>query len=131
MYLSKNIRHLRKKQIWTQTDLGEQLGVKKETVSAYERGTGIPSFDVLTKLTQIFQVSYDDLILRDLELEGIPKPEAAAEQLAVVEEKSRMELRLIELLEQRVHELEREIAKKMPGVAHELGIKEQGGAEGE
>ncbi len=46
----------------TQRVLSERLCVTKATVSAYETGVRLPSYDVLIKLSYIFHVSTDYLL---------------------------------------------------------------------
>lgn len=53
---------LRKQNHMTQQVLSERLCVTKATVSAYETGVRLPSYDVLIKLSYIFHVSTDYLL---------------------------------------------------------------------
>lgn len=46
----------------TQQILSERLNVTKATVSSYETGIRLPSYDVLIKLSYIFHVSADYLL---------------------------------------------------------------------
>lgn len=118
MYLSKNIKVLRKSQKLSQSEISEALGVNSSSISMYEGDKSVPSFDVLLKMSEIFGVSLDDLVFRDIENEGL-----SGSPKAVPEAKDATEDRLITLLEQRVKMLEREIARVMPDVAEELGIE--------
>ena len=60
--LADNIRDLRTAKKLTQSELAERVGVTKGTISAYEVGTRLPSYDILIKLAQIFRVSTDNLL---------------------------------------------------------------------
>ncbi|MCM1329282.1 MAG: helix-turn-helix domain-containing protein [Ruminococcus sp.] len=53
---------LRKQNHMTQQVLSERLCVTKATVSAYETGMRLPSYDVLIKIAYIFHVSTDYLL---------------------------------------------------------------------
>lgn len=131
MYLTNNIRHLRKTRKWTQDELADKIGVTSASISAYEKAKTMPSIDVLIKLSSAFQVSVDSLVLNDLELEGISKSKGVIFEPQSREDKNKFQDRFIELLEHRINQLETEILKKLPEVAKELGIenKEQREAE--
>lgn len=58
----KRLSELRKQNHMTQQVLSERLCVTKATVSAYETGVRLPSFDVLIKIAYIFHVSTDYLL---------------------------------------------------------------------
>lgn len=46
----------------TQSDLAERLGVTKSSISSYENGSRLPSYDILLKIARIFKVSTDILL---------------------------------------------------------------------
>lgn len=46
----------------TQATLAKRVGVTNATISAYEVGARVPSFEVLIKLAQLFHVSTDNLL---------------------------------------------------------------------
>lgn len=62
--IGKRIAQLRKQNGWSQTDLAEKLNVTDKAVSKWERG-GMPSVDLFPKLSKIFNVSIDYLMLGD------------------------------------------------------------------
>lgn len=64
--LSTNLKHLRLKHQYSQTDLAEKLGIARTTLGDYERGKTEPSLQMLTKLSQIFDVDIDSFITLDL-----------------------------------------------------------------
>lgn len=70
MTLSKNLKFLRKQKGFTQEGLCEKLGIKRTMISAYEDGRSEPKLAGLQTLAEIFAVSIDDLLNRDLEKEG-------------------------------------------------------------
>ena len=66
MVLGYRIRRLRKEKLLSQEELGKLLGVSKVSVSGYENGTRTPSIDILTKLVDVFSVSADYILGREI-----------------------------------------------------------------
>lgn len=66
MILGYRLRELRKENKMSQEDLGKLLGVTKVSISGYENGTRVPSLDVLQGILDVFQVSADFLLGREL-----------------------------------------------------------------
>lgn len=60
--IAKNIKLLREAQNMTQAELADRVGVTGATISTYEVGTRMPSYDVLISLARIFRVSTDSLL---------------------------------------------------------------------
>jgi transcriptional regulator with XRE-family HTH domain len=60
--LGKRIRAARKALRYTQKQLAARLGVSGSTISSYELGDTLPSLDVIEKLADIGNVSYDWLL---------------------------------------------------------------------
>lgn len=60
----KNLRRLRLARGYTQEELGKLLSVQKSAISKYERGTVVPTADILLRLSDIFGVSVDVLLGR-------------------------------------------------------------------
>jgi transcriptional regulator with XRE-family HTH domain len=71
MYLSQNLKYLREKKGMSQDELGEELGVIKQTISSWENSKANPSIETIVKLAEYFGVSLDELVLKDL---TPPKP---------------------------------------------------------
>ncbi|MFN8492549.1 MAG: helix-turn-helix transcriptional regulator [Caldilineaceae bacterium] len=67
--LGEKLYTLRKQQGLTQMQLAELLGIKYSHVGKMERGQRLPSLEVLAKLMEIFNVSCDQLLMDDRELE--------------------------------------------------------------
>lgn len=61
-HFALNIKNLRIEHGMKQTELAEKLFINKSMISAYEKGTRMPSLDVLIQLTNIFNVSIDFLL---------------------------------------------------------------------
>lgn len=66
MILGYRLRELRKENKMSQEDLGKLLGVTKVSISGYEKGTRIPSLDILNGILDVFHVSADYLLGREL-----------------------------------------------------------------
>lgn len=66
MFLGYRLRELRKEKNMSQEDLGKILGVTKVSISGYEKGTRIPSMETLTNILDIFMVSADYLLGREI-----------------------------------------------------------------
>lgn len=59
---SEKLKGLRVAKGMSQKDLAEKLGVAKSAVSFYENGERFPSYDVLIKISRIFNVTTDYLL---------------------------------------------------------------------
>jgi transcriptional regulator with XRE-family HTH domain len=57
-----NLKVARVKKQYTQTDLAVKIGVSLTTVSSWEIGRGKPSMDNLIKLSNILEISIDELV---------------------------------------------------------------------
>lgn len=66
MYLSNNIRYFRKRLGLNQIAFADLIGAKRNTISDYERGRSNPSIDLIRKMAELFKVSLDDLIEKDM-----------------------------------------------------------------
>lgn len=78
--IGKFIAELRKEQGLTQEQLGEKIGVTNKTVSRWETGTYLPPADVLLFMSEIFDVSVNE-ILSGKRLTAEEYKEAAEENL--------------------------------------------------
>jgi transcriptional regulator with XRE-family HTH domain len=61
-----NLRYLRKLRGWTQEEFANKLKIKRSLVGAYEEERAEPRLDVLENLCNIFKLSLDELLLKDL-----------------------------------------------------------------
>lgn len=59
---AKNIKNLRKELGLTQTELANKIYINKSMISAYGKGTRMPSLDALISLSEILNVSIDFLL---------------------------------------------------------------------
>lgn len=60
--LNKRIKKLRTDKGWTQTELGDKLGIMKQQVYKYESGENIPPTLKVIKMAKIFKVTIDWLL---------------------------------------------------------------------
>ena len=59
---SEKLKDLRTAKKMSQKDLADKVGVAKSVVSFYESGDRFPSYDVLIKISRIFNVTTDYLL---------------------------------------------------------------------
>lgn len=77
---------LRRQAGLTQEALGEKLGVTNKTVSRWENGNYMPDIDTLQLLSQIFQVSLNELLAGERLTEEAFRQKADENLLAVAKE---------------------------------------------
>ena len=73
MNLGQRIYELRTQKDLSQGDLAEALDVSRQSISKWETGSSVPELDKLIKLSQLFGVTLDELIL-DKQPEAAPPP---------------------------------------------------------
>lgn len=59
---SNNLKTLRQEKKLTQKQLAATIGVDQRTVSAWENGVCEPSYELLSKLCEIFDQTFDDIL---------------------------------------------------------------------
>lgn len=60
--LKNNIKHFRKLNNMNQEQLANLLHVTKASICCYEHGTRTPSLEMVVKLSEIFNVTLDELV---------------------------------------------------------------------
>lgn len=70
MEVSEKIRILRNRSGITQQQLAEVLGVQRNTITQYEAGRIVPSSKSLKKIADLFSVSIDFLMNKELEIQA-------------------------------------------------------------
>lgn len=63
MDIAKRLQVLRKKAGYSQEQVAEMLGISRQAVSKWESGQGKPEIDNIIKLTKIYNVSSDYILL--------------------------------------------------------------------
>ena len=74
MDISERLQELRKKEGYSQEQVAEMLGLSRQAISKWESGQGKPEIDNIIKLTEIYHVSADYILL-GTEKVSVPVPE--------------------------------------------------------
>lgn len=70
MFFKENLKFLTQKGICNQNQLSQKLNCTRQTINSYITGKGEPSFDKLIVISQIYNVTIDNLLLKDLSSES-------------------------------------------------------------
>jgi transcriptional regulator with XRE-family HTH domain len=62
----QNLKYLRKLRGWTQEEFAVKLGIKRSLIGAYEEERADPRLEVLEVVCEIFKLTLDELLLKDL-----------------------------------------------------------------
>ena len=62
----QNLKYLRKLRGWTQEEFANKLQIKRSLIGAYEEERADPRLDVLEIVSDMFKLSLDELLLKDL-----------------------------------------------------------------
>ncbi len=62
MTFSEKLMELRRSRGWSQEQLGERLGVTRQTVSKWELGETTPEMEKLSAMSELFGISLDELV---------------------------------------------------------------------
>ena len=65
-----NLKYLRKLRGWTQEEFAGKLNIKRSLLGAYEEERADPRLDVLEIIGDIFKLSLDELLLKDLSIQS-------------------------------------------------------------
>ena len=65
-FAGKNLRYLRRLRGWTQEEFASKLKIKRSLLGAYEEERAEPRIEVLENIGNIFKLSLDELLLKDL-----------------------------------------------------------------
>ncbi len=65
-----NLKHLRKLRGWTQEEFANKLNIKRSLIGAYEEERADPRLDVLEIVADMFKLSLDELLLKDVSNTG-------------------------------------------------------------
>lgn len=66
----QNMKYLRKLRGWTQEEFATKLGIKRSLIGAYEEERADPRLDVLEIVSDLFKLSLDELLLKDVSNTG-------------------------------------------------------------
>ncbi len=70
MELYEKLYEYRKNNNWSQEELAEKMEVSRQTVSKWESGKTIPELNKLIKLSEIYNVTVDELVKDNIKLNG-------------------------------------------------------------
>jgi len=65
MYFGTQIKKLRNSRKLTQEQLAQKLNVSRQTISSWENNRNLPDLEMVVHISQIFELSLDQLILGD------------------------------------------------------------------
>ncbi|WP_282154496.1 helix-turn-helix domain-containing protein [Cytobacillus gottheilii] len=68
MVFGEKLKIERKNRGWSQEELAEQLFVSRQSVSKWENGQNYPSIEIIIRLSDLFEISIDELLRSDEEL---------------------------------------------------------------
>jgi transcriptional regulator with XRE-family HTH domain len=63
---NQNLKYLRKLRGFTQDEFAQKLSIKRSLVGAYEEERAEPNYEVLETVSDLFKISIDDLLRKDL-----------------------------------------------------------------
>lgn len=81
MSISERLHELRKQAGYSQEQVAEMLEISRQAVSKWESGQGKPEIDNIVKLTEIYNVSADYILL-GTERESVPVPVPVKKELS-------------------------------------------------
>lgn len=62
LLISKYLQVLRKKHKLTQEDLANKLSISRQAISKWETGSTLPDLDILLKLSNLYQMTINDIL---------------------------------------------------------------------
>lgn len=65
MTFGEKLQYLRKEQNWTQEQLADRIGISRQSLSKWELGAATPDTEHVVRLSRLFGVSTDTLLLND------------------------------------------------------------------
>lgn len=74
MDMAERLQELRKKANYSQEQIADMLGISRQAVSKWESGQGKPEIDNIIKLTDIYDVSSDYILLGKEDKKAIAQP---------------------------------------------------------
>lgn len=60
--IGTRIHELREDKMLSQSELGKLLSVSQDTIPLWEKSKSLPPIDIIIKLSELFEVSYDYLL---------------------------------------------------------------------
>ena len=72
--ISMNLKRLRKEHQYTQENVAEKINVSRQSIAKWESGESNPDIDSLIKLSNLYNVSLDNLVNHSEDKSGIGIP---------------------------------------------------------
>lgn len=85
MKFNEKLIELRKTKGLSQEELGNELGVSRQTISKWELGQSYPDFQKLVLLSDFFDISLDKLI-KDIDLDDVRENNLSNEKISKIYE---------------------------------------------
>ena len=77
--IASRLQKLRKEKGYSQEELADKLGISRQAISKWERAEASPDTDNLIMLAKLYNVSLDDLLKSDEELDELRKDKVEQE----------------------------------------------------
>lgn len=74
MDMAERLQELRRKANYSQEQIADMLGISRQAISKWESGQGKPEIDNIIKLTDIYDVSSDYILLGKEDKKEIAEP---------------------------------------------------------
>lgn len=81
MNLADKLQLLRKKNLLSQEELAEKLGISRQAVSKWESGQSLPDLNKLKAISKLYNVTIDSLVNDDNEIGERNENKAADEKV--------------------------------------------------
>lgn len=69
MKLAENLKNKRKENNLSQEEVAKKLNISRQSISKWETGTSYPDIENLIKLSELYNISLDELIKGDSEFQ--------------------------------------------------------------
>lgn len=66
MYLAQNLKYLREQKGMSQRECAENFGLSSSAIAMWEKNQRKPDIDMLIRLAEYFDVTLDDIVLKNL-----------------------------------------------------------------
>lgn len=94
MEINKQLKFYRKKYGYTQEYLANYLNISRQAISAWENNFACPDLENLILLSQLYEISLDDLVVNDVKTENkeefsvlVAEPQMAQNELEIMKSK--------------------------------------------
>ena len=94
--IGKLLKKLRHENKWSQQELADKIPISRESISKWEKGKNIPDYQSLIRLSEIFNVSIDELLIGE-KIEKKDKSIFVKKILQLYEEKNKLKRRIIQV----------------------------------